>query len=187
MYSGKTDALILRRAEIESSGVSTQIVKPAVDSRHAADRVVSHSGLSSSAITLERSADLLPASSGIEWIGVDEAQFFDGDLAEVISRLTGAGVDVFVAGLDYDFRGLPFQSMGPVIRDAERLHRLVAICGVCGTPATRTQRFEGNALARVDAPTVVIGGRELYEPRCPRCFVASGVDSLPPRRSASLP
>jgi thymidine kinase len=52
---------------------------------------------------------------------------------------------------------------------ADVIHSLTAVCVKCGGEAYFTQRTsEGR---EVFGPQVVVGGKELYEPRCRKCYV----------------
>jgi len=104
-------------------------------------------------------------------IGIDEAQFFDDELVEIVQSLADRGVRVIVAGLDTDFRGEPFGPMPVLMAKAERVEKLNAICMVCGGEASRTQRLVNGKPARYDDPVVIVGAAELYEARCRRHHV----------------
>jgi thymidine kinase len=99
-------------------------------------------------------------------VAVDEAQFFDDELIQVVQELAHGGRRVLVAGLDTDFRGVPFGPMPQLMALAEQVDKLHAICMVCGETASRTQRLINGRPARFDDPVVVVGASELYEARC---------------------
>jgi thymidine kinase len=99
-------------------------------------------------------------------VGVDEAQFFDGEIVPIVQKLADQGIRVIVAGLDTDFRGEPFGPMPVLMACAEVVDKLHAICMVCGEPASRTQRLVNGSPARYDDPIVIVGAAELYEARC---------------------
>jgi thymidine kinase len=99
-----------------------------------------------------------------EVVGIDEGQFFDSSLVEVVDTLANRGKRVIVAGLDQDYRGRPFEPMPQLMAIAEYVDKTLAICMRCGAPANRSQRL-------VDATDrVVVGGAEEYEARCRACF-----------------
>lgn len=167
MFSGKTDELIrrLRRAVIARKKV--QVFKPAVDVRYAVEKVTSHAGGDFDAIPVDRAArilDLLQPET--EVIGIDEAQFFDAEILDVVRGLAERGRRLIVAGLDTDFRAEPFGPMPVLMAQAEQVDKLQAICMVCGEPASRTQRLVNGRPARYDDPIVIVGASELYEARC---------------------
>jgi thymidine kinase len=99
-------------------------------------------------------------------VAVDEAQFFDYQIIDIVQRLADKGIRVIVAGLDTDFRGEPFGPMPVLMAKAEHVDKLQAICMVCGEPASRTQRIINGKPARFDEPVVIIGAAEMYEARC---------------------
>ena len=164
MYSGKTEELIrrLRRAQIARQKV--EIFKPAIDDRYARDHIVSHSELRIPSHSVRSARDILPLARDAQVIGIDEGQFLGPDLVEVCERLARAGKRVIVAGLDQDYAGKPFEPMPQLLAIAEYITKTLAICMVCGGPANRTYR-------KVRRPgRVVVGGADLYEARCRRCY-----------------
>ena len=165
MFSGKSEELIrrLRRAQIARQRV--QIFKPGVDTRYAADHIVSHSELRIPSECAASAADLLArVREDTEVVGIDEGQFFDVDLPAVATALAARGVRVIVAGLDQDYLGKPFEPMPQLLAIAEYITKTRAICMVCGNPANHTQRLVGNR-ARV-----LLGAQGTYEARCRHCF-----------------
>ena len=102
-------------------------------------------------------------------VGIDEAQFFDDGIVDVVSALAERDLRVIVTGLDTDFRGEPFGCMPTLMAKADKLDKLSAICMVCGEPASRTQRLVNGSPAHYDDPIVIVGASEMYEARCRRC------------------
>jgi len=167
MFSGKTDELIrrLRRATIARQKV--QVFKPAIDNRYAVKKVTSHAGSDFDALPIERAAHLLDhLNPETTVVGIDEAQFFDEGIVDIVQGLADKGLRVIVAGLDTDFRGEPFGCMPVMMAKAERVDKLQAICMVCGEPASRTQRLVNGQPAHYNDPVVIVGASELYEARC---------------------
>jgi thymidine kinase len=165
MFSGKSEELIrrMRRAQIARQRV--QIFKPRIDSRYSADEIVSHSEMKLPSEVVEKAGEILERTApDTEVVGIDEGQFFDPSLVEVVDRLADRGVRVIVAGLDQDYRGRPFEPMPQLLAVAEYVTKTLAICMRCGAPANRTQRL----VAATDR--VVVGGSHEYEARCRHCF-----------------
>ena len=167
MFSGKTDELIRRLVRAKIARQQVQVFKPAIDVRFATEKVKSHAGADFDAVPVENSSEILQKyADGTTVVGIDEAQFLDPGLVEVVHRLAEMGVRVLVAGLDMDFRGEPFGSMPALLSKAERVDKLHAICMVCGDEASRTQRLVDGKPARYDEPVVIVGAAEMYEARC---------------------
>lgn len=167
MFSGKTEELIrrLRRATIARQKV--QVFKPIIDNRYAVEKVASHSGSAFDAIPINKAAEILDQlAQDSTVVGIDEAQFFDPEVVDIVQYLADRGIRVIVAGLDTDFRGEPFGSMPILMAVAERVEKLQAICVVCGEAASRTQRLVNGSPARYHDPIVIVGAAELYEARC---------------------
>ena len=169
MFSGKSEELIrrLRRAQIAKQRV--QIFKPVVDDRFSDMAIVSHSEMKIPSVNVATSAELLAqVRPSTEVVGIDEGQFFDSGLPDVCARLAASGKRVIVAGLDLDYRGVPFEPMPQLLATAEYITKTLAICMVCGGPANRTQRL-------VDSQDrVLVGASGTYEARCRHCYEAPG-------------
>ena len=174
MYSGKSEELIRRIRRVEIAGYDPLVVKPIIDSRYSYTDVVSHSGLSREASVVEKSSDIINKFYGVEEVvAIDEVQFFDEGIIDVIKYLRGENVRVIIAGLDTDYRGEPFGQMGHILAIADKVDKLQAICHHCrGFNATMTQRLVDGEPAEWDAETIVVGGRESYEARCRGCWEA---------------
>jgi thymidine kinase len=165
MFSGKSEELIrrLRRAQIARQRVQT--FKPAVDTRYAADHIVSHGELRIPSEQARDSGELLAkVKPETEVVGIDEGQFFDTDLPAVCAELASHGVRVIVAGLDQDYLGKPFEPMPQLLAIAEYITKTRAICMVCGNPANHTQRLVQST------DRVLLGASGTYEARCRHCF-----------------
>ncbi len=169
MFSGKTEELIrrLRRAQIARQRI--QVFKPAIDIRYAEKAIASHNGLQEQAVPVNGSEALLEAvDHTADVIAIDEIQFFDLGVLEACNYLANQGKRVICAGLDMDFRGLPFGPIPHLLAIAELVDKLQAICVVCGMPASRTQRLIEGKPAYYDDPVVLVGASEVYEARCRR-------------------
>ena len=164
MFSGKTEELIRRLRRAQIAKMSTTIFKPLVDTRYSNTQIVSHNQMKMDSRLVKSSAEILPLSQGSKVVGIDEAQFFDDDLLPICKELASNGARVIVAGLDTDYRGLPFGPMPELMCEADYLDKLRAICVKCGNPATYTQR------RTKDSEQILIGETDIYEARCRNCF-----------------
>tara|TARA_Y100000815_G_scaffold31839_1_gene26554 strand:- start:708 stop:1217 length:510 start_codon:yes stop_codon:yes gene_type:complete len=164
MFSGKTEELIRRLRRAQIAKMATTIFKPLVDTRYSDTQIVSHNQMKMDSRLVESSPEILPLSQGSKVVGIDEAQFFDNDLLPICKELASNGVRVIVAGLDTDYRGLPFGPMPELMCEADYLDKLRAICVKCGNPATYTQR------RTKDSEQILIGETDIYEARCRNCF-----------------
>lgn len=167
MFSGKSEELIrrLKRAKIAKQKV--KVFKPSIDTRYSIVEVVSHAGDKIEAIPIASSKDILnQIDKDTDVVGIDEAQFFDNEIIDVLRKLSKEGIRVVVAGLDMDFRGEPFGPMPFIMAIADEVLKLHAICTVCGEDATMTQRLINGEPASYNDPVVMIGASETYEARC---------------------
>ena len=169
MFSGKSEELIRRLRRAEIAGQRALIVKPQIDDRYDIGHVVSHAGAKMRAVAVSRPEEIVGLAEGYDAVGVDEVQFFDLEIVDVIERLIERGQRVVVAGLDQDFRGLPFGAMPELLCRAELVDKLQAVCHRCGGPATMTQRLVDGFPAPADGETIVVGALDSYEARCRSC------------------
>jgi thymidine kinase len=166
MFSGKSEEM-LRRAEI--AGQRVIIFKPRIDDRFDATHVVSHAGLRMRAFPVGGVAELMTRAAGNDVVGIDEVQFFEASVVEAALALADGGARVIAAGLDQDFRRLPFGPMPALLAHAEFVDKLQAVCHRCRGPATTTQRLVDGRPAPYSGETVVVGAAEQYEARCRDC------------------
>jgi len=169
MFSGKSEELIRRLRRAEIAGQKALIVKPRIDDRYDIGHVVSHAGAKMRAVAVARPEEILAIANGYDAVGIDEVQFFSREIVSVIERLVDRGARVVVAGLDQDFRGLPFGSLPELLCRAELVDKLQAVCHRCGGPATMTQRLVDGRPAAADGETIVVGALDSYEARCRAC------------------
>ncbi|MCG1021325.1 thymidine kinase [Sutcliffiella horikoshii] len=167
MFSGKSEELIRRMRRSQFAKQEIQVFKPAIDNRYSDEAVVSHNGTSIIAMPVPTSQSILDqVEENTDVVGIDEVQFFDDQIVEVVQELANKGYCVIVAGLDQDFRGEPFGKMPELLAIAESVTKLQAVCAVCGSPASRTQRLINGEPACYDDPIILVGASESYEPRC---------------------
>ena len=165
MFSGKSEELIRRVTRYGIARIPVQTFKPEIDTRYATAKVVSHSNLSTEAIPVADSSELLHAvEDRTIVIGIDEGQFFDEGLVEVATSLAAAGKQLIIAGLDLDYLGRPFEPIPSLMLRAEYVTKALAICHRCGGPGLFTQR-----VVKSDE-LVVLGAQDSYEARCRRCY-----------------
>lgn len=172
MFSGKSEELIrrLRRAELANRKVVS--FKPVLDNRSSLEHVVSHNGSRFNAVAIDDPAQMLAAiNPSIEVVGIDEIQFFPMSVVGIVLQLVRSGKRVLAAGLDLDFRGLPFGCMPELMALADSTTKLKAICMSCGKDAHHTQRMVNNIPAKFDDPLILVGAQQCYEARCRDCFV----------------
>jgi thymidine kinase len=164
MFSGKTEELIRRLKRARIANLKVEIFKPSVDKRYHEEEIVSHDENSILSTPVDFSEDILLLSEDVDVIGIDEAQFFDDNIIAVCNQLALRGIRVIVAGLDMDYRGKPFGPMPDLLAIADYITKLHAICVKCGNIAS----FSYRKIPQEDQ--VVLGERDIYEPRCRYCY-----------------
>lgn len=167
MFSGKTEELIRRARRASIARQKVQVFKPEIDTRYNGTAVTSHSGIDHDAVPVKSAQAILgQREDDTTVIAIDEAQFFDYSIVEVVETLASQGVRVILSGLDLDFRGKPFGPMPDLMSIAEEVLKLHAICMLCGEEASRTQRLVNGQPAYFDDPIIMVGAAEKYEARC---------------------
>ena len=167
MFSGKTEELIrsIRRAQFASQKV--EIFKPSIDTRYSEEEVVSHDRNAIPSTPIDASAQILLLATDIDVVGIDEAQFFDEGLVDVCNELANRGVRVIVAGLDMDYKGVPFGPIPSLCAIADEVTKVHAICVRCGALAYVSHRKVSNDRR------VLLGEIDEYEPLCRECYQRS--------------
>ena len=164
MFSGKTEELIRRIKRAVFARQRVEIFKPSIDTRYSDEDVVSHDRNTIHSTTVDTSASILLLSSDIDVVGIDEAQFLDDGLVDVCNQLANRGVRVIVAGLDMDFKGVPFGPMPALCAIADEVTKVHAICVRCGALAYLSHRLVS------DDKRVLLGEKAQYEPLCRECY-----------------
>ncbi|MBR4363594.1 MAG: thymidine kinase [Prevotella sp.] len=164
MFSGKTEELIRRMRRAQFAKQKVEIFKPAIDVRYSEEDVVSHDRHSIPSTPIDSSASILLLSSDIDVVGIDEAQFLDDGLVDVCNELANRGIRVIIAGLDMDFKGIPFGPMPALCAIADDVTKVHAICVKCGNLAYVSHRIVDNDRR------VLLGETAEYEPLCRECY-----------------
>lgn len=164
MFSGKTEELIRRLRRAEFANQQLILFKPKIDDRYSEDKVVSHKGSHFEANVISDSSEIMGLWKNEKVVAIDEAQFFDDGLIQVVTDLARKGVRVILAGLDMDFQGVPFGPMPKLLCIAEYVTKVHAICVSCGNLAQFSHRTSGGK------EQVLVGAVEKYAPLCRSCY-----------------
>ena len=164
MFSGKTEELIRRLRRAEFANQKLLLFKPKLDNRYSEEEVTSHNGSSFKAIQLDQPKELLEHWKKEKIVAIDEVQFFDMEIVEIVNHLSNNGVRVICAGLDMDYKGNPFGPIPNLLASAEFITKVHAICMSCGVPAQFSHRKANND------EQVMLGAKDEYEPLCRYCY-----------------
>lgn len=165
MFSGKTEELMRRLRRAKIAGLRTEIFKPTIDTRYAQEEVVSHDRNSIASTPIDTAESLLLLASDVDVIGIDEAQFFDPRLPQVVEQLADQGIRVILAGLDMDFKRQPFGPMSTLCAIADSVDKIHAICIECGSWASYSYRLVSGQ------EQVMLGEANEYRPLCRTCYL----------------
>jgi thymidine kinase len=168
MFSGKTEELIRRLKRAKIANLKVEIFKPAIDVRYHEIKIVSHDENEIHSTPIENSQTLLLLAQDVDVVGIDEAQFFDDEIANVCDELALRGTRVIVAGLDMDYMAKPFGQMPFLLAKADYITKLHAICVKCGNIANYSYRIIP------DEEQIMLGAKNVYEPRCRNCYILDG-------------
>lgn len=175
MFAGKSEELIRRARRALYAKRRVQVFKPQIDTRFDESMVVTHMGVKHEAVPVASVSDLRrKLGAATEVVLIEEAQFFDRTLVDLVTELADTGMEVILAGLDQDFRRRPFGPMPELLCVADEVVKLRAICMKCGAVASHTYRVIDGRPAHRDDPVILIGATEAYEARCRRCFELRG-------------
>jgi thymidine kinase len=164
MFSGKTEELIRRLKRAKIARQKVEIFKPSIDVRFSQTEVVSHDENTIHSTPVGNSANILLLTGNVDVIGIDEAQFFDKGLVEVVVKLADMGIRIIIAGLDMDFKGKPFGPIPDLMAIADHITKVHAICVKCGNIAQFSHRLSEKE------QVVLLGEKDVYEPLCRGCF-----------------
>lgn len=165
MFSGKTEELIRRVSRAHIAQQNAKLFKPDIDTRYSANHIVSHNKRQLEAINVESPIEILGLSVDADVVGIDEIQFFGEDLVDVCTKLANGGKRVIVAGLDKNYKGIPFSPLPSMLSVADYVTKLQAICVKCGAPATFTNRID-----KSKSQEILLGERFEYEALCRVCY-----------------
>lgn len=165
MFSGKTEELLRRLRRAKIAGLRVEIFKPTIDVRYDESAVVSHDRNTIASTPIDNSSNLLLLASDVDVIGIDEAQFFDERLPDVVEQLADQGIRVIIAGLDMDFKRLPFGPMAHLCAIADSVDKIHAICIGCGSWANYSYRLVSGD------QQVMLGEAKEYQPLCRTCYL----------------
>lgn len=176
MFSGKTEELIRRMRQVIIARQPCRIFTPRLDTRYSAQHVASHAGARLEAVPISSINEVLAGAEDLQVIALDELHFLEDPPEAIVAgcqELADRGLRLIIAGLDQNYRAEPFPAMMHLMALAEQIDKLYAICARCGAYATRSQRLIDGKPAPADAPTIAVGGLELYEARCRTCYEAA--------------
>lgn len=178
MFCGKTTEMLRIINRYSYAGVKAKIFNNKADTRNHDNYIQSRDGYKSSAIKVNDANEILKyvdeydLQKEYKIIAIDETQFFDKNIVEVVKKLRDKKFIILCCGLDLDYKGNPFGSMPELLAIADDVIKLSAICTICGAPATKTFLINTNISPGISSKIneIIIGDAEKYEARCNKHF-----------------
>lgn len=164
MFAGKTELLIKRIEQAKKNNLNVWVFKPKIDIRYNKSKIVSHDKNEFNATPVIDVNEIVKLSKSSQLVVIDEAQFFDKKIIEVCIALSKRKIDIILAGLDLDYLGNPFGPMPKLMKIANKISHLHAICDICKKKAYHTYRKTKNN------KTIFLGEKEEYLALCKKCF-----------------
>jgi len=161
MFSGKSTELLNR---LKKCSAKFLLIKPKIDTRYGLNIVSTHSGKKESAIVVSSLSELSQNLKGIQILGIDEAQFFPVEIIKDCEKLKKMGLRIIIAGLDKDYLNNEFESLSGLMKIADSITKLYAICSRCESPATNSHRLSK------EKTKILLGHKNCYEPLCKKCY-----------------
>lgn len=177
MFSGKTTELLSFIERYSYAGINALGIMNELDTRSNDDFIHSRNGHKLKAIKVKKSIDILDyvikneLKNKIQIIAIDEVQFFDSEIVDVIKKLAKMKFIVICSGLDLDYNGNTFGQMPKLLAIADSVIKLTAICSVCGGAATKTYLTNHKKTKKTNNNPIVIGDTNMFEARCNKHFV----------------
>ncbi|GAA5221478.1 thymidine kinase [Membranihabitans marinus] len=175
MFSGKTEELIRRLKREQIARRQVMVFKKSYDNRYSEKEVISHNSSAIESINIDFIQEIYHWIEDCPVIGIDEAQFFDDEIVDVVQDLALKGRRVIITGLDMDYMGKPFGSVPQLMAVAEYVTKLHAICKHCGSLATHSYRLIPSKIK------ILLGEKDQYEARCRLCFDMGNILDFEPK------
>ena len=178
MFSGKTSRLISLIDSNIIADLGTLIFKPSNDTRYDVTNTIrTHTGRFSPAMSVNKDKPmqilncLLTCEDeqfSVDDVAIDEVQFFNKNgICQLVNHLLFIEKKhVIVAGLPNDFEGCAFGGMPVLMSMADEIISLKAVCAKCKKINGATRTFRKTK----DTTQTVVGGADIYEPRCFECW-----------------
>ena len=170
MFSGKSSMLINYERRVNIAKKNYVTVNHSFDNRYTKEGIATHDKIVSTGKNHITSSNItevyekVKQMKNIDTIIIDEAQFFN-DISQTISSLAFEGYNIICAGLNSDYAMKPFIAMNDLFAVADKIIHLQSTCVKCSADAPFTKRLTK------DTNVIMIGEKDVYEPRCRKCMM----------------
>lgn len=180
MGSGKSLRLLASAHNFEEKKIPFMCLKPSLDTRDG-ETINSRVGLNRPCVLVEKDTDIYHATyeyfdilnskgNTLKWILIDEAQFLTkkqvDDLAKIVDELE---INVMCFGIRTDFKTELFEGSKRLFEIADEFEEIKSSCR-CGRKAMINARFNEYGEMVTEGDSIVIGGNDIYEPLCRKCW-----------------
>lgn len=163
MFSGKSNELQRQGRRYALANKKVLFCKPKLDNRYSDNQIVTHDDSRVPAIVIDNPYQILDYQD-IDVILIDEVQFFEESLIDVIEKLIKQGTIVVASGLDMDRNGTPFGIVPQLMAIAEEVQKMRAVCAECGEDAWISY-------SEIESEEqIILGAQDKYKPLCRTCY-----------------
>lgn len=177
MNSGKSTQLLQAQYNYFERGMNPVAMTARLDDRAGVGKISSRLGIYHPADTFEKTTDIftfvadMHKTKPVDALFIDEAQFLSEDQVLQCARVVDTlGIPVLCYGLKTDFMGRLFPGSEALLRYADNIEEIKAICW-CGKKATMTARITPKGDVVREGQQVAIGGNDMYTALCRKHFM----------------
>lgn len=175
MFSGKTTRLIQLYKTRSYIGKRVVVINYVGDTRYHETMLSTHDRVTIPCLFVEDLNDIWENRENPHWnevhsadtILINEGQFFKNLFHTVLEMVEKENKEVFICGLDGDFKRSIFGELLGLIPYCDSVEKLNSLCANCrnGTPGIFSHRISSE-----EAQVVV--GSDNYQPLCRNCYIS---------------
>tara|TARA_Y100000389_G_scaffold182124_2_gene198461 strand:- start:987 stop:1607 length:621 start_codon:yes stop_codon:yes gene_type:complete len=171
MFSGKT-TLLIDKYNLLKKTYKCLAINYLHDNRFnkGSTKITSHDNISIDCISIEllseltKNSEYLSKLHAVDYIFINEAQFFKNLKSWVIFALNKLNKNIILCGLNLDFKREAFGEINALFPFATSIYELTGICYKCTNASLYSHRICKNK------EQVLIGGNSDYIPLCNECY-----------------
>lgn len=169
MFSSKTTKLLSRIDRSRYQKKNTLSFKPSIDDRYTVEnQIVTHNDLHVKCVNVRTGDEILEFVAGnqhVDIVAIDELFMIEGG-GEACIQLFKKGYDVYVASIELDYMGNPFNEVKEIMPYCTQIVKCKAVCEICQADARYTAKKSDVGFQSELENTLQVGGGETYAARC---------------------